>query len=319
MFYPQATNRQLSLITPRQNSVVSPRLAWMIYYKEVWNVKRVCEKFNISRKTFYKWWNRYFNSNYDSKSLMDNSRKPHKSPMATPQDIVQKVVDAHSVTGYGQRRLKVYLSDNFDIHLSEHTIWKLLKKYKNAKPMNSRSPGDKIHIATISLFNKHGKSASIYTAIDDSTQMRISRAYKNLSINNTADFLKLIIEKYPFKIKKVLTPDTLIFKSLQLENEINTILIEQPSELLKKAEIEQQFYSADDESDNLLKITDLITHEYMDLEFEYIEDINRYFEKYLSKYNNHEKNEYLSGLTPLQKLRTFDGFQKINYFETVIA
>jgi transposase len=31
-------------------------------------------------------------------------------------------------TGYGQRRLRTYLEENYNISISERTIWKLLKQ-----------------------------------------------------------------------------------------------------------------------------------------------------------------------------------------------
>ncbi len=40
--------------TTTHNIVVHPRLAWILFYQETKNVNKVCNKFNISRKTFYK-------------------------------------------------------------------------------------------------------------------------------------------------------------------------------------------------------------------------------------------------------------------------
>ncbi|RCK77345.1 MAG: hypothetical protein IGBAC_1654 [Ignavibacteriae bacterium] len=113
-----------------QNTVFHPRLAWMIYYKQVHSIKMVCEKFGISRKTFYKWWMRYFKSGYKVESLFDLSKKPHNSPYTTPIEIIQKILEARESTGYGVRKLKNYLLKNYNIRISEHTIWKILKKYK---------------------------------------------------------------------------------------------------------------------------------------------------------------------------------------------
>ncbi|MDP2207911.1 MAG: leucine zipper domain-containing protein [Bacteroidota bacterium] len=113
---------------PPASNIFHPRLAWMLYYKQVQSVAKVCEKFCISRKTFYKWWNRYYKSGYSQNSLIDESRKPHTSPLATPKYIVKKIIEAKLLTGYGQRRLRNYLIENHNINLSEHTIWKLLKQ-----------------------------------------------------------------------------------------------------------------------------------------------------------------------------------------------
>lgn len=110
---------------------IPPRLMWIIHYRQVKNVNEVCRKFSISRKTFYKWLKRYEKSGGDPLSLGDESRRPHRSPRATPSPVVATVLQIHHATGYGQRRLKRFLWENFNIDLSERTIWKLIKKHAN--------------------------------------------------------------------------------------------------------------------------------------------------------------------------------------------
>ena len=110
-----------------------PRLAWMICYSETENAQEVCRRFGISRKTFYKWLKRYRASSGDSKSLMDQSRRPHHFPKATPESSVLLLKRLKEQTGYGQRRLKMYLQENYNISLSERTIWKILKRLEESE------------------------------------------------------------------------------------------------------------------------------------------------------------------------------------------
>ncbi len=107
---------------------LTPRLAWMICYKETGSAQEVCRKFGISRKTFYKWLNRYKASEGDSASLEDQSRRPHHFPRATPESSVLLLKRLKEQTGFGQRRLRAYLKDKYDISISERTIWKILKR-----------------------------------------------------------------------------------------------------------------------------------------------------------------------------------------------
>ncbi|MDP2207912.1 MAG: hypothetical protein Q8K98_03945 [Bacteroidota bacterium] len=44
----------------------------------------------------------------------------------------------------------------------------------------------------------------LYTAIDSVTHLKISKIYEEPSSINTHDFLQLIIEKFPFKIKMLI-------------------------------------------------------------------------------------------------------------------
>jgi transposase len=111
---------------------LTPRLAWMICYKETGSAQEVCRKFGISRKTFYKWLKRYKASAGDSKSLEDQSRRPHHFPRATPESNILLLKRLKEQTGFGQRRLRAYLKDKYNITISERTIWKILKRLEEA-------------------------------------------------------------------------------------------------------------------------------------------------------------------------------------------
>jgi transposase len=109
-------------------SSLHPRLAWMICYDETGSAQEVCKRFGISRKTFYKWLKRYRQSASDTKSLVDQSRRPHHFPSATPEASVQLLKRLKDQTGFGQRRLRAILQEKHNITISERTIWKILKR-----------------------------------------------------------------------------------------------------------------------------------------------------------------------------------------------
>lgn len=109
-------------------SSLHPRLAWMICYDETGSAQEVCRRFGISRKTFYKWLKRYRQSGSDARSLVDQSRRPHHFPSATPESSVQLLKRLKDQTGYGQRRLRAILQEKHNITISERTIWKILKR-----------------------------------------------------------------------------------------------------------------------------------------------------------------------------------------------
>ncbi len=111
-----------------------PRLAWMMCYNETHSVQAVCKKFNISRKTFYKWLKRYQESHGDSTALADRSRRPHHFPRATSEESVALLKQIKEETGFGQRRLRAYLEKKHNIVLSERTIWKILKRENLDQP-----------------------------------------------------------------------------------------------------------------------------------------------------------------------------------------
>jgi transposase len=116
-----------------QNSSLHPRLAWMMCYQETGSAQEVCKRFGISRKTFYKWLKRFRESSGSSTSLGDRSRRPHHFPRATPPEEVELLKQAKAQTGFGQRRLRVYMAQKYNINLSERTIWKILKREQHVE------------------------------------------------------------------------------------------------------------------------------------------------------------------------------------------
>jgi transposase len=106
----------------------------MMAYRETGNAQAVCNRFGISRKTFYKWLKRYQESNGDSTSLCDRSRRPHHFPRATLPEHVELLRRVREETGFGQRRLRAYLEEKYRVSLSERTIWKLLKRENEEEP-----------------------------------------------------------------------------------------------------------------------------------------------------------------------------------------
>jgi transposase InsO family protein len=60
------------------------------YHRGLWSVRELCSRAGISRKTGYKWIERY--EREGPSGLADRSRRPHTSPLATPDPIVTALV-----------------------------------------------------------------------------------------------------------------------------------------------------------------------------------------------------------------------------------
>lgn len=72
------------------------------------NISELCRRFNISRKTGYKWLNRY---KVEGRSgLEEISRKPHNSPLATKDKVIKTVLKTRLDNPFwGGRKIKAYL------------------------------------------------------------------------------------------------------------------------------------------------------------------------------------------------------------------
>ena len=156
-----------------------------------------------------------------------------------------------------------------------------------------------------------------YTALDTCTKLRISKIYRRLSWRSAADFVKFVIEKFPFSIKEMQTPSSGAFTNGTVSSDISAILFEPVPVLAQKNNIKLTFWK--DGMINQLPVDKL--HEIDDEEFfkrnshRKPDDLIRTAAEYITLYNNHRKHEGLNGLTPLQKLRTFPDFKNILYFD----
>lgn len=73
----------------------------------LYTMSEVCQRHSISRKTGYKWYNRYRSRGLEG--LKEVSRAPHACPHRTLPEIEKLVVDKRKETGWGPRKIRDYL------------------------------------------------------------------------------------------------------------------------------------------------------------------------------------------------------------------
>jgi transposase InsO family protein len=100
------------------------------YLRETLSVCELCDLYGISRKTAYKWIERYLN--HGPAGLHDRSRKPASSPNHTPEHIVAALVQArtHHPT-WGAKKLLPLLAKRFPIEElpSRTTVFDILGRH----------------------------------------------------------------------------------------------------------------------------------------------------------------------------------------------
>lgn len=80
-------------------------------------VLECCEQFGVSRKTAYKWLQRFYQGGMPG--LVDWSRRPHRSPFAVSEDVADLVVAARKAHPlWGPRKLRAWLVDH-----ERETLW----------------------------------------------------------------------------------------------------------------------------------------------------------------------------------------------------
>src|SRR5262245_7741184 len=70
-------------------------------------IARICRHFGISRQTFYRWKRRYAASG--EAGLVDRPSTPHRSPRATPPEVVSTILYLRQHYHFGPGRIADYL------------------------------------------------------------------------------------------------------------------------------------------------------------------------------------------------------------------
>lgn len=117
----------------KQESVVEQRLRFLIEARSPEaNISDSCRRYNISRKTGYKWIKRYEKAG-SVEALTDQSRRPLHSPRQTVPAIVEKVLAVRDAKGWGADKLAWVLAGE-GIKLPVITIHRILKRNARLAP-----------------------------------------------------------------------------------------------------------------------------------------------------------------------------------------
>lgn len=312
------------------NQLIRKRLAWILTYEKTGNVSYVCRYYGISRKTFYKWLKRYEKAGKGITSLLDRSTRPRKSPKETKPKIQKLIKELRKRTKFGPDRLSLFLKIDHRKHVHRSTIYAILKRKglirkpfrktkKKYKMYTLPYPG---HIQMdIKMIGGYRPNRFVqYTAIDDCTRMRFTKLCRERSTYSSIRFLGYILKRFPFTVKTVRTdndsvftnaytgeprthplkvprthPFTLACKEQNIEHILN-----RPACPQQNGKVERSHRTDSEEFYRLQKTLDYLL-------------INREKKTYDEFFNNYRPHMGIKGLTPLQKLQTFNEFKSVTY------
>ncbi len=193
------------------------RLEWMIFYqtqgKE--NAAKTSRHFGISRKTFYKWHNRFKESNEHLEELLDQSKEPinkRKWQVSLQQEIRIKELRRKHMH-YGKKKLKVLYEKKYSETISTWKIERVIRKHslypdqiKAEKTARKRARAREKQKKRITQLKKENRlwfllqldtivmywdssKRYILTSVDHASKMGYARMYKNKSSIAAKDFL----------------------------------------------------------------------------------------------------------------------------------
>jgi transposase InsO family protein len=108
-------------------------------YRSLRSFSELCRRFGISRKTGYKWLERWERGG--APGLEDRSRRPRSCPWATPPEVIEAIVEVRKrFPDYGAKKIRWYLEEHrADLALpSRTTIHNLLHRRGFVQPRRRR-------------------------------------------------------------------------------------------------------------------------------------------------------------------------------------
>jgi len=188
------------------------------YFK---TVKEMCLFYGISRKTFYKYLNRYNKSNKDPNSLLPQSTRPKTNCNMPAKEIERIIVKMRKRTGYSALLISTILRRRGISKISEFGVYQVFKRYKIGPEYEKKgkreapefyeraNPWELIHIDEKKTKNVAGEDPEekrySFKAVDDCTRFRITKEYPDKTAKSASDFLKYVV----MEIKKI-DPDAVI-------------------------------------------------------------------------------------------------------------
>jgi transposase InsO family protein/transposase-like protein len=203
------------------------RLKWIDYYHQCNNVSQSCRHFDISRKTFYKWYNRYDPQNLYT--LEDKSKEPHKKRQReiTPVQETRIVQLRKEHIRYSKIKIAKIYEQIFKESISSWKVQKAIEKHKlyynpqkTVRITRKRLKAQKKkRITELKKKPKNGfllcldvieirlnnVKRYIFTAIDYYSKLAYARMYKRANSCNATDFLNRLLYLVQGNIENIQT------------------------------------------------------------------------------------------------------------------
>jgi transposase len=117
--------------TVRKCIHIAIRKKFNLIHEKEWSgeaVSIICKGYGVSRKTYYKWKNRYNQKGIEG--LSDISRRPHNIKYKkVTSEVEETILDLRLSKRFGCNRIKFRLKRIVGLSLSTRTVYKILKRH----------------------------------------------------------------------------------------------------------------------------------------------------------------------------------------------
>ena len=113
-----------------ERSLMNVRLRFVQdVHRPGWSVAEVCRRYQVSRKTGYKWLDRY--AKVGPAGLVDRSHRPYSCPHATPPVVVEQILALQRRYRWGARKVRWLLAQRVPLDLvpTVATVHRILERH----------------------------------------------------------------------------------------------------------------------------------------------------------------------------------------------
>ena len=268
-----------------------------------------CRDFEVPSSTFYEW-----KKAFKRDGIAGLKRKKpiaFSHPRKVSQDVVDKVLYIRRSYQLGPERIMWYLERYHGINISESSVYRILKRHKvnllaktaprraiHTKRYAKSVPGHHIQVDVKFLTLKDEEGRKIrrfqYTAIDDATRIRALKIYQRHTQKNAIDFIKYVVDKFPFRIHTIRTDRGHEFQALfhwYVEDQGMRHVYIKPRSPQLNGKVERSHRSDQEEFYQLLSYKDDV-------------DLNKKLDAWEQFYNFNRPHGAFNGKTPYEALRS---------------
>ena len=280
----------------------------ILKYAKQFGPTETCREFEIPRSSFYEWKKAYKQNGVEG--LRRKKPIAHSHPRKLSQDIVNKILDIRQTYQLGPERIMWYLERYHGIKISDSSVYRVLKKHNinrlpesapkraiHTKRYAKTVPGHHVQVDVKILIFRHNNDSKTkryqYTAIDDATRIRALKIYTRHTQLNAIEFLKYVVDKFPFRIYTVRTDRGHEFQAQfhwYVEDQGMKHVYIKPRSPQLNGKVERSHRSDQDEFYQLLTYTNDV-------------DLNEKLEAWEQFYNFNRPHGAFKGKTPYEALR----------------